>query len=77
MRFEKYLQKGVYFDDFTKSRSKVRFRVKAGNSYHDNLSRKRAFDGTQMYRGYHIRLYHLVIGLHTLECNIWFWVQPH
>ena len=29
------------------------------------------------YRGYHIRLYHLVVGWHTLECNIWFLVQPH
>ena len=29
------------------------------------------------YRGYHIRLYHLVIGWHTLECNIWFWVRSY
>ena len=29
------------------------------------------------YRGYPIRLYHLVISWHTLECNNWFWVQQH
>ena len=29
------------------------------------------------YRRYHIRLYHLVIGWHTLECNIWFWNDLH
>ena len=29
------------------------------------------------YRGDHIRLYHLIIGWHTLESNIWFWVRPH
>ena len=29
------------------------------------------------YRGYHIRRYHLVVGWHTLECNIWFCVWPH
>ena len=33
--------------------------------------------GNIIYRGYHIRLYHLVIDWHTYECNIWFWVQPH
>ena len=32
---------------------------------------------TNSYRGCHIRVYHLVIGWHTLECNIWFWVRPH
>ena len=31
----------------------------------------------EKYRGYHIGLYHLVIGWHTLECNIWFWVGRH
>ena len=30
-----------------------------------------------IYRGYHIIVYNLVIGWHTLECNIWFWVRPH
>ena len=30
-----------------------------------------------IYRGYLIRLYHLIISWYTLECNIWFWVQPH
>ena len=29
----------------------------------------------QIYRGYHITLYNLFFGWHTLECNIWFW--PH
>ena len=42
------------------------------------------------YRGYHIRLYHLVIGRHTLksaihlvlgsttlDCNTWSRVEPH
>ena len=29
------------------------------------------------YRGYHIGLYNLVIGWLTLECDIWFWFQPH
>ena len=27
-----------------------------------------------LYRGYDIRLYHLVIGWHTVKCNIWFLV---
>ena len=27
--------------------------------------------------GYHIKLNHMVIGWHALECNIWFWVQPY
>ena len=29
------------------------------------------------YRGYQTRVYHAVIGRDTLECNIWFWVEPH
>ena len=29
------------------------------------------------YRGYYIRLHQFVIGWHTLECNIWFWVRQH
>ena len=29
------------------------------------------------HRGYHIRLYHLVIGSNTLECSIWFCVRLH
>ena len=27
---------------------------------------------TYFYRGYHIRMYKLVIGLTTLKCNNWF-----
>ena len=29
------------------------------------------------YRGYHIRVDHLVIDWHKLKCNIWLWVRPH
>ena len=35
------------------------------------------YNNKTYYRGYHIRLHHLVIGWHTLECNIGFWAQPH
>ena len=38
---------------------------------------KNEMDSSPNYREYQIRLYHLVIGLNTLECNIWFWVEPH
>ena len=48
---------------------------------HCNITRLDGIIVVQCYkvniRGYHIRLYHLVIGWHTLECNIWFWIQPH
>ena len=37
-------------------------------SRNDNVS----FVTYQFYRGYQIRVYKLVIGWHTLECNIWF-----
>ena len=30
----------------------------------------------QFYRRCHIRVYHMVIGWHALECNIWFWNEP-
>ena len=41
----------------------------------NHLKKKNKVPGTlSKYRGYHIRLYHLVIGRYTLECNIWFWV---
>lgn len=30
-----------------------------------------------VYRGSHIRLCHLAIGCHTLECNIWYRVRSH
>ena len=30
-----------------------------------------------VYKGYYIREYHLVIGWHKLERNIWFWNKPH
>ena len=29
------------------------------------------------YKGYHIRLYHLGFGWHTLECSVSFWARPH
>ena len=31
----------------------------------------------KVYRGYHTRVYHPVIGWHTLKFNIWFWNELH
>ena len=31
----------------------------------------------QYIGGHHIRVCHLVIGCHTLDCYIWFWVPPY
>ena len=42
----------------------------------DVLARNRIFDESELYRGSHIRLYHLVIVWDTV-CKIWFLNGPH
>ena len=41
-----------------------------------NLNRLEHPSPTSKYRGYHIRLYHLVVGWPILEYSIWFWNEP-
>ena len=47
------------------------------SNYRNSSLIRRDFLSNFTYKGYHIRLYHLVIGWRTLECNIWFMVPPH
>ena len=64
--------RSVYFHIDSQSVQSVTIQIRSS-------SIKSSFS-TQHHRDigeYHIRLYHLVIGWHTLECNILFWVKPH
>ena len=81
-KIEKFLDDPLIFNNFKLSWSSwwcSNLFIKRWISINLRKDSNRYFQGLFGYAspGHHIRMYHLIIVWHTLECNIWFWNELH